>query len=380
MDAVEPDDLVQLTADIVSAYVSNNKVGSAELGKLIEDVHGRCKRAPNGPAAPEPGAAGAGGADPQVGHAGLHRLAGGRTEVQVAEAAPAGTYGMTPDEYRVEVGPAARLSDGRAELCQGALRARQEHGSRPQGRRAGARRGTAAAPAKRGRRRRSRGEVAPQDRAGRTPRSRRSVPPLLPAHPVVPGAIVLRRQLGVERDLGALEELRDRAAGLRSLRRLLEILRRHARHAALRSSAMVLIVKPPPSCSIVTTALRAQLFRRMARPAQPEGERHVEAAGMRRREQLFRVGALLVAEAPAERIGRAGHHAALRRQLAAAGLDVAVPDRFALRLNEAMESPPTCLATASSASPLRSALSQTSTQPRIRRIDAPAMVTCSQRS
>ena len=42
---------------------------------------------------------------------------------------------------------------------------------------------------------------------------------------------------------------------------------------------------------------RPQLVRHLAGPGQAEGERHVEAAGMRDREQLFRIGALLVAEA-----------------------------------------------------------------------------------
>ena len=54
MDSVDSDDLVQLTADIVSAYVSNNKIGSAELSKLIGDVHGALQRAPAGQPTPEP--------------------------------------------------------------------------------------------------------------------------------------------------------------------------------------------------------------------------------------------------------------------------------------------------------------------------------------
>lgn len=54
MDSVDHDELVQLTADIVSAYVSNNKVGSDELGKIIEDVHSALQRAPAAQAAPEP--------------------------------------------------------------------------------------------------------------------------------------------------------------------------------------------------------------------------------------------------------------------------------------------------------------------------------------
>src|SRR5918994_1998148 len=54
MDSVDHDELVQLTADIVSAYVSNNKVGSGELGKIIEEVHSALQRAPNAQATPEP--------------------------------------------------------------------------------------------------------------------------------------------------------------------------------------------------------------------------------------------------------------------------------------------------------------------------------------
>jgi predicted transcriptional regulator len=37
MDSVEQDEMVQLTAEIVSAYVSNNKVSPGDLGKLIEE-------------------------------------------------------------------------------------------------------------------------------------------------------------------------------------------------------------------------------------------------------------------------------------------------------------------------------------------------------
>ena len=54
MDPVESDDLVQLTADIVSAYVSNNKIGSEALAKLIEDVHGALMRAPGDQPVQEP--------------------------------------------------------------------------------------------------------------------------------------------------------------------------------------------------------------------------------------------------------------------------------------------------------------------------------------
>src|SRR5918997_6076388 len=54
MDNVESAELIQLTADIVSAYVSNNNVGAGELGKLIEEVHSALQRAPAAQAEPEP--------------------------------------------------------------------------------------------------------------------------------------------------------------------------------------------------------------------------------------------------------------------------------------------------------------------------------------
>ena len=53
MDSADNDDIVQLTADIVSAYVSNNKIGSDELAKLIGDVHSALVRAPSASAQPQ---------------------------------------------------------------------------------------------------------------------------------------------------------------------------------------------------------------------------------------------------------------------------------------------------------------------------------------
>ena len=54
MESAERDDLVQLTADIVSAYVSNNNVASGDIGKLIEDVHAALRKAPQAGTAAEP--------------------------------------------------------------------------------------------------------------------------------------------------------------------------------------------------------------------------------------------------------------------------------------------------------------------------------------
>jgi predicted transcriptional regulator len=104
MDSVEHDELVQLTADIVSAYVSNNKVESTDIGKLIEDVHVALKRAPHVNATPEP--------EPLVPAVPIRKsvtpdyiisLEDGR-KFKSLKRHLAGTYGMTPDEYRAKWG------------------------------------------------------------------------------------------------------------------------------------------------------------------------------------------------------------------------------------------------------------------------------------
>jgi predicted transcriptional regulator len=50
----EQDHLIELTAEIVSAYVSNNSIASAELSSLIGDVHAALHRTAAGVAEPEP--------------------------------------------------------------------------------------------------------------------------------------------------------------------------------------------------------------------------------------------------------------------------------------------------------------------------------------
>lgn len=104
MDTVEHDDLVQLTADIVSAYVANNKVGTADLGKLIEDVHGALQRAPGAQAAPEP--------EPREPAVSIRRsitpdyivcLEDGK-KFKSLKRHLQGEHGLTPDEYRSKWG------------------------------------------------------------------------------------------------------------------------------------------------------------------------------------------------------------------------------------------------------------------------------------
>ena len=104
MESVDHDELVQLTADIVSAYVSNNKVGFDELGKLIEEVHSALQRAPNGKAEPEP--------EPREPAVSIRRsitpdyiisLEDGR-KFKSLKRHLKNTYGLTPDEYRAKWG------------------------------------------------------------------------------------------------------------------------------------------------------------------------------------------------------------------------------------------------------------------------------------
>ena len=55
VEAMEQDSLIELTAEIVSAYVSNNSIDSGDISELIRDVHGALQRTAGGAAAePEP--------------------------------------------------------------------------------------------------------------------------------------------------------------------------------------------------------------------------------------------------------------------------------------------------------------------------------------
>jgi predicted transcriptional regulator len=102
MDAVNQDDIVQLTADIVSAYVANNKIATSELSKLIEEVHMALVRAPAASAEPEQ--------KPLVPAVPVKRsvtpdyivsLEDGR-KFKSLKRHLQGTYGMTPEEYRAK--------------------------------------------------------------------------------------------------------------------------------------------------------------------------------------------------------------------------------------------------------------------------------------
>ena len=121
---------IDLTAEIVSAYLSHNPTPASEIPALISQVH-----------------------------AALQRVSSGRSEAPLEPAKPAVSvkksmtpdylvcledgkrfkslkrhlrtqYSMTPEQYR-QMGPAGRLSDGGAELCGGAFGAGQANGARP---------------------------------------------------------------------------------------------------------------------------------------------------------------------------------------------------------------------------------------------------------
>ena len=102
MESINRDDLVQLTADIVSAYVTNNQVEAGQLSKLIEEVHVALVRAPAAAAEPEqkelvPAVAIRKSVTPDY----IVSLEDGR-KFKSLKRHLAGTYGMTPDEYRAK--------------------------------------------------------------------------------------------------------------------------------------------------------------------------------------------------------------------------------------------------------------------------------------
>jgi len=53
MDQPNYDGLVQLTAEIVAAYVTNNRLDSDQIGNLIEQIHTALHRAPTSALSPE---------------------------------------------------------------------------------------------------------------------------------------------------------------------------------------------------------------------------------------------------------------------------------------------------------------------------------------
>jgi predicted transcriptional regulator len=104
MDIESSNNLSELTADIVSAYVSNNTVRPEDLASLIVGVHSALRQAPNGKAeAP---------AEPQTPAVPIKKsvtpdyitsLENGQ-KFKSLKRHLMNSYGMTPDEYRAKWG------------------------------------------------------------------------------------------------------------------------------------------------------------------------------------------------------------------------------------------------------------------------------------
>ncbi len=99
----EISEAVELTADIVSAYVSNNSIGATELSMLIQKVHGALIQATSGApvetvAPPSPAVPIKKSVTPDY----LISLEDGRKYKSLKR--HLNTHGMSPDEYRSKWG------------------------------------------------------------------------------------------------------------------------------------------------------------------------------------------------------------------------------------------------------------------------------------
>ncbi len=104
MDTQDTSNLSELTAEIVSAYVSNNTVRAEDLPKLIGEVYSALEQAPNGKAEPAP--------EPQQPAVPIRKsvtpdyiisLENGQ-KFKSLKRHLMNSYGMTPDEYRAKWG------------------------------------------------------------------------------------------------------------------------------------------------------------------------------------------------------------------------------------------------------------------------------------
>ena len=122
---------IELTAQIVSAYVSNNSVPADDLSALINQVHSAFSRVSSGQSESRCEPPQARDFGQEVDHARLHRLSRRRQEIQVAQAPSAHAIQHDARAIPREMGPAAGLSDGGAELRGRPLAARQADGPWP---------------------------------------------------------------------------------------------------------------------------------------------------------------------------------------------------------------------------------------------------------
>ena len=104
MESFDQSGTVQLTADIVSAFVANNKVTSEQLSTLIADVHKALVRAPAAAATPEQ--------KPLVPAVAIKKSITADYIISLEDGQKfkslkrhlRGQYNMTPDEYRAKWG------------------------------------------------------------------------------------------------------------------------------------------------------------------------------------------------------------------------------------------------------------------------------------
>ena len=104
MESFDQSGVVQLTADIVSAFVTNNKVTSEQLKTLIADVHLALVRAPAAAALPEQ--------KPLIPAVPIKKSVTPDYIISLEDGSKfkslkrhlKGSYGLTPDEYRAKWG------------------------------------------------------------------------------------------------------------------------------------------------------------------------------------------------------------------------------------------------------------------------------------
>ena len=127
--------LVELTADIVAAYVSNHVVPVSELPALIADVHAALNNTSQPAAVVEAPVQAEKPKPPvpirkSVQNDYIICLEDGQKFKSLKRHLMT-HYGMTPEAVPREVGPAGGLSDGCAGLCRSAFAACQGNGPRP---------------------------------------------------------------------------------------------------------------------------------------------------------------------------------------------------------------------------------------------------------
>jgi len=104
MDTESTTNLSELTAEIVSAYVSNNNVRPEDIASLISDVHAALQQAPNGKAEPAP--------EPQQPAVPIRRSITPDYIISLEDGSKFKSlkrhlrkrYDLTPDEYRAKWG------------------------------------------------------------------------------------------------------------------------------------------------------------------------------------------------------------------------------------------------------------------------------------